>query len=311
MDKLIITAAVTGSFDSKDKQVNLPVTPQEIVQAAIECYKEGASIAHIHVRDPKTRKPSMEISYYREVFEAIRVKCDMILNLTTGTGARICFTPEDKEKAGDSLYTTPERRTQHVAELKPEMCSLDIGTINFQNWIMANPLPDVERMAEIVIKAGTKPELEVFDIGHIDIARHLIKKGLIKENPHFQLCMGITGGISGTPENLLHMKESLPAGTTWSVLGVGATQFSMITFGIILGGHIRVGFEDNLYISKGVLAKNNAELVRKAVVISRHLDREIATPKEARQILGLYRDEVTTTSNQVNKESGEIFRKKF
>lgn len=287
MEKLIITAAVTGSFDTKDKQVNLPITPHEIAQAAVECYEEGASIVHVHVRDPKTRKPSMELSYYREVFETVRSKCDMIVNLTTGIGGRIVFTEKEKEQAGDSLYTTPERRTQHVAELKPEMCSLDIGTINFNRWIMANTFPDVERMAEIILKAGTKPELEIFDVGHIDIARHLIEMGLIKGTPHFQLCLGITGGISATPKNLFHLKESLPPGSTWSVLGVGAAQFPMVTLGIVLGGHIRVGFEDNLYLSKRVLAKSNAEQVRKALSIAEALDREIATPKEARQILGI------------------------
>jgi uncharacterized protein (DUF849 family) len=287
MGKVIITAAVTGSFDSKEKQTNLPVTPQEIAQAAIECYQEGAAIVHVHVRDPKTRKPSMEVSYYREVFETVRSKCDMIVNLTTGIGGRIVFTEKEKQQAGDSLYTNPERRTQHIPELKPEMCSLDIGTINFNRWIMANTFPDVERMAEIILEAGSKPELEIFDTGHIDIARRLIDKGLIKGDPHFQLCLGITGGISATPKNLFHLKETLPQGSTWSVLGVGPAQFPMITLGIVLGGHIRVGFEDNLYISKGVLAKSNAEQVRKAITIAQALDREIATPKEARQILGL------------------------
>jgi uncharacterized protein (DUF849 family) len=287
MEKLIITAAVTGSFDSKERQSNLPVTPGEIAQAAFESYQEGASIVHVHVRNPKTRKPSMELSYYRETFETIRTKCDMIVNLTTGIGGRIVFSPEDKEEAGEGLYTTPERRTQHVAELRPEMCSLDVGSINFSHWVMANPPADVERMAEIILKAGTKPELEVFDAGHIDIAHHLIEKGLVKGKPHFQLCMGITGGISASPRNLLHLKESLPTDSTWSVLGVGPAQFPMITLGILLGGHIRVGFEDNLYLSKGVLAKNNAEQVRKAVSIAQALDRGIATPKEARQILGL------------------------
>jgi len=287
MEKLIITAAVTGSFDSKDKQLNLPVTPQEIAQAAIECYQEGAAIVHVHVRDPKTRKPSMEFSYYKEVFETVRSKCDMIVNLTTGIGGRVVFTEKEREQAGDSVYTTPERRTQHVAELRPEMCSLDIGTINFNQWIYANTIPDVERMAEIILKAGTKPELEIFDAGHIDIARHLIEMGLIKGNPHYQLCLGIIGGISATPKNLFHLKESLPASATWSVLGVGAAQFPMITLGIVLGGHIRVGFEDNLYISRGVLAKSNAEQVKKAISIAKALDREIATPKEARQIIGL------------------------
>jgi uncharacterized protein (DUF849 family) len=211
----------------------------------------------------------------------------MIVNLTAGVGGRVVFSEEDKELAGEGLYTTPERRVQHVVELKPEMCSLDVGTISFHRWIFANILPDVERMAELILKTGTKPELEIFDAGHIDIARYLIEKGLVRGNPHFQLCMGIPGGISATPKNFFHLKESLPSGSTWSVLGVGAAQFPMITLGIVLGGHIRVGFEDNLFISKGVLAKNNAEQVKKAVSIARALDREIATPKEARQILGI------------------------
>jgi uncharacterized protein (DUF849 family) len=287
MERLIITAAVTGSFDTKDKQLNLPITPQEIAQAAVECYQEGASIVHVHVRNPKTRKPSMELSYYREVFETVRSRCDMIVNLTAGVGGRVVFSEEDKELAGEGLYTTPERRIQHVVELKPEMCSLDVGTISFHRWIFANILPDVERMAEVILETGTKPELEIFDAGHIDIARYLIEKGLVRGNPHFQLCMGIPGGISATPKNLFHLRESLPSGSTWSVLGVGAAQFPMITLGVILGGHIRVGFEDNLFISRGVLAKNNAEQVKKAVSIARALDREIATPKEARQILGI------------------------
>jgi uncharacterized protein (DUF849 family) len=287
MEKLIITAAVTGSFDSKDRQTNLPVTPEEIAHAAIECYHEGASIVHVHVRDPKTRKPSMGLSYYREVFETIRDRCDMIVNLTTGIGGRIVFSPEEKEQAGESLYTTPERRTQHVAELKPEMCSLDVGSMNFSRWVMANSLPDVERMAEIILEAGTKPELEVFDVSHIEIARHLIERGLVRGRPHFQICMGISGGISATPRNLLFLRENLPPDSTWSVLGVGPAQFPMTTLGILLGGHIRVGFEDNLYISKGILARSNGEQVRKAVSIARTLDREIATAQEARKILGL------------------------
>jgi uncharacterized protein (DUF849 family) len=287
MEKLIVTAAVTGSFDSKDKQLNLPITPKEIAQAAIECHQEGAALVHVHVRDPKTRRPSMEFAYYQEVWETVTSQCDMIVNLTTGIGGRVCFTEKEKEMAGDSVYTTPERRTQHVAKIRPEMCSLDIGTINFNQWIYANTIPDVERMAEIILKAGTKPELEIFDAGHMDLARHLIKKGLIKGNPHFQFCMGITGGISATPKNLFHLVESAPPNSTWSVLGVGAAQFPMATLGIVLGGHARVGLEDNLYISKGVLAKSNAEQVRKAVSIAKALDREIATPSEARKILGI------------------------
>ena len=287
MDKLIVTVAVTGSVTPTDKTPKIPVTPKEIADSAVECYREGASIAHIHVRDPLTKKPSMSLSLYAEVVDLIKNQCDMIINLTTGIGARIVMTEEEKEEAGEGLFTTPQRRTDHIVQLKPEMCSLDVGTMNFGTWIFANPYPVVREMAAIVRDAGVKPELEVFDVGHVEIARRLIKEGLVQLPAHFQCCMGVSGGVPATPKNLLHMMETIPEGSTWSVLGVGAVQFSMANLAMVLGGHVRVGFEDNLYLSKGVLAENNAQFVRKVAEMARMLDRELASPDEVREILGL------------------------
>lgn len=287
MDKLIVTVAVTGSVTPTDKTPKIPVTPMEIADSAVECYREGASIAHIHVRDPLTKKPSMNLSLYAEVVDLIKNQCDMIINLTTGIGARIVMTEEEKEEAGEGLFTTPERRTDHIVQLKPEMCSLDVGTMNFGTWIFANPYPVVREMAAIVRDAGVKPELEVFDVGHVEIARRLIKEGLVQLPAHFQCCMGVSGGVPATPKNLLHMMETIPEGSTWSVLGVGAAQFPMASLAMVLGGHVRVGFEDNLYLSKGVLAENNAQFVRKVAEMARMLDRELASPDEVREILGL------------------------
>lgn len=287
MDKLIVTVAVTGSVTPTDKTPTIPVTPKEIADSAIECHREGASIAHIHVRDPKTKKPSMNLSLYAEVVDHIKNQCDMIINLTTGIGARIVMTEEEKEEAGEGLFTTPQRRTDHIVQLKPEMCSLDVGTMNFGTWIFANPYPVVREMAAIVRDAGVKPELEVFDVGHVEIARRLIKEGLVQLPAHFQCCMGVSGGVPATPKNLLHMVDTIPEGSTWSVLGVGAAQFPMASLAMVLGGHVRVGFEDNLYLSKGVLAENNAQFVRKVAEMARMLDRELASPDEVREILGL------------------------
>ncbi|NIM97959.1 MAG: 3-keto-5-aminohexanoate cleavage protein [candidate division Zixibacteria bacterium] len=285
MDKLIVTAAVTGSVTPTDKTPHIPVTPKEIADEAIACYHEGASVAHIHVRDPKTKKPSMKSALYAEVVDRIKSECNMIINLTTGMGARIVMTEKEKEEAGEALFTTPERRTEHIVLLSPEMCSLDVGTMNFGSWIFANPFPVIEKMAAIIRDAGVKPEIEIFDTGHVDIAEKLISKGLIRQPAHYQFCMGVTGGLSATPKNLLHLVETIPEKSTWSVLGVGASQFPMVTLAMALGGHVRVGFEDNLYISKGILAKSNTEFVKKVAEAARMFGRQLANPDEARAIL--------------------------
>lgn len=273
MNKTIITAAVTGSMPTKEINPAVPYTPEEIAREAIECYQSGAAIAHIHVRNPKTGEPDSSIELFREVVDRIRHECDMLINLTT-SGLNI----EDTNVI--------EKRLEPVM-LQPEICSLDIGSVNFSHRAFVNS-PEWGKSAAIRMReSGVKPEIEVFDTGHIRQAIHWIEEGLIDHPPYFQLCMGVGWGVEATPENLLFMKNNLPPGIPWSVLGVGRTQLPMITLGILLGGNIRVGFEDNVYLRKGVLAKSNAQMVEMAVKLVDHLQREVATINDARRILGL------------------------
>lgn len=251
----------------------VPYTPEEIAASAVACYEAGAAIAHIHVRDPTTGEPSSAIELFQQVVTRIREKCDLLLNLTT-SGLHI--------EGSDAQ----EQRLQPIT-LKPELCSLDIGSLNMQDRVFSNP-PGWGRIA--AKKMGThavKPEIEIFDVGHIAQARALIEEGAIKEPPYFQLCMSVGWGIPASAENLLFLKNKLPSNAIWSVLGVGKSQLPMITLGILLGGHIRVGFEDNLFLRKDVPAKSNADFVKQAADLVRTLQREVATVDDARGLLGL------------------------
>jgi 3-keto-5-aminohexanoate cleavage enzyme len=273
MEKLIITAAITGSRPTKEMNPAVPYSPDEIAQAAIECHHAGAAIVHIHVRDPETGQPDSNIELFRDVVDRIRSECNLIINLTT-SGLHI----DDPNPI--------EIRLQPVS-LRPEICSLDIGSVNFPDRAFINPPDWGETATKRMLERGVKPEIEIFDVGHIAQALSLISKGLFQEPLYFQLCMGVKWGIEATPENLIFLRNKLPVGSRWSVLGVGKHQLPMITMGILLGGNIRVGFEDNIYLGEGILAESNAQLVTMAVELSRHLQREIATPDEARQILGI------------------------
>jgi uncharacterized protein (DUF849 family) len=286
--KIIITVAVTGSLGDKSKHPALPVNPKEIASSALEACEAGASVAHIHVRDPATSEPSMAFELYQEVVERIRQQSDMVINLTTGAGARII--PNDSNPVGlgsGTMWHSPKRRIEHVIKLKPELCSLDIGSMNFGPRVFANVVPHVEDMAKRIKEAGVKPELEVFDMGHIEIGRSLLEKGFVESPPIFQLCLGIQWGIPATTKNMLMMKEALPSDAIWAGFGIGPTSFPMVAQSALLGGNVRVGFEDNFYVSPGSPAKNNAQLVEKAVNIIKILDKEPASPQEARETLGL------------------------
>lgn len=287
MDKVIVTAAVTGGTTTLEEHPGLPVAPEQIAAAAYECYNEGASVVHIHVRDPKTGNKSMELRYYRETVELLRSKCNMIINLSTGPGGHLTIGPDNQPQMERSIMATPERRVEHVLSLRPELCSLDVGSSNASFGVFVNAQIVIDRMAEMIKRAGVRPEVEIFDVGHIRIASRLIKQGLLEEKAHFQLCMGTHMGLAATPRNAVFLSESLPSGATWSIFGVGAGQFPMVAMGVLLGGHCRVGLEDNVYFKKGQLAKSNAELVNHAVKIIRNLHREVATVKEAREILSL------------------------
>ena len=273
MDKVIITAALTGSRTTKAHNPAVPYTPQEIAEDAVACWQAGAAVVHIHVRDPQTGAPSMDLALFREVVERIRARCDVVLNLTT-SGLHL--------EGPDVL----ERRLAPVT-LHPDLCSLDIGSVNFRDRVFLNPPEWGEMAARRMREHGVKPEIEVFDVGHVAQALDLIARGLVEEPPYFQLCMGVPWGIPATPENLLFLRSQLPPGARWSVLGVGRAQWTMVALGILLGGHVRVGFEDNVYLERGVLAASNAQMVEKAVRLVRDLGREVASVDEARAILGL------------------------
>jgi uncharacterized protein (DUF849 family) len=287
-EKLVITVSVTGAFGEKKGNPYLPVTPLEIAESALEANKAGASVAHIHVRDPETGAPSMEFRLYQEVVDRIRDNSEMIINLTTGAGAR--FIPDGKDPIGmapGSTLCIPEKRLRHVLRLKPEICSLDVGSMDFGPHVFVNYLLYTQQMAEQIRDAGVKPELEVFDMGHIQIAKNLIETGRVEEPPIFQLCMGVKWGIAASPENMMVMMKALPDNAIWSAFGVGPTGYPMMAQSILLGGNVRIGMEDNLYLKKGVLARSNGELVEKAVNIMKLLGKEPATVEETRQILYL------------------------
>jgi uncharacterized protein (DUF849 family) len=290
-DKTIITCAVTGNITRPEQHPDLPITPRQIADAAIDAARAGAAIAHIHVRDPATGAPSMELAHYREVVERIRAsEADLIINLTTGPGGR--FVPSDddpKLAAPGSTLVRPERRVEHVVALQPEICSLDLNTMWFGSAVVINTPRNAAIMAAAIRKAGVTPELEVFDSGDIQLAHQLLADGVLARPALFQVVLGIRNGFPATPETLLYARSLLPADAMWAAMGIGRMEFPIVAQACLLGGHVRVGLEDNLYVDKGVLAPSNAALVERAVTIVELLGRSIATPAEAREILGLQR----------------------
>lgn len=271
--KIIITAAVAGSRPTKEMNPAVPYTPKEIVEAAVECHKAGAAMAHIHVRDPKTGAPESKIELFKEVMDGIRQKCDMIVNLST---SGVFLTGPDT--------TTP--RLERI-RLKPDVCTLAMGSMNVGDRFVIDSPQWLEAAAKCMRENGVKPEIELVDTGHISQFLNLIQKGLFDEPFYCQLCMGVKWGIEATAENLLFMKSKLPPNAIWGVLGVGQAELPMITMAMLLGGNVRVGFEDNIYLKKGVLARSNAQLVEMAVDLAERLGREVATSEEARRIIGI------------------------
>lgn len=271
MDKLIITAAMVGAEVTREDNPNLPLTPEEIARAAEEAWRAGASIIHLHVRDEQGRA-TQSAAVFKQAMDLIRQRCDAIVQVSTG----------------GAVGMTAEERLQPVT-LNPEMATLTTGTVNFGSDVFCNAPKDIEAFARAMKERGVKPEIEVFDVGMIGSAMALVKKGLVSQPLHFDLVMGVPGGIPGTPKDLLHLVESLPQGSTWTVAGIGRTELPLGVMAIIMGGHVRVGFEDNVYYSRGVPADSNAQLVERVARLARELGREVAKPDEARAILGLPR----------------------
>lgn len=282
--KVIVSCAVTGGADSAHVSRAIPRSPEEIANEVLAARKAGAAIAHIHVRDPETGKPSRELAYYRETVARIRdAGSDVLINLTTGPGASV--TPGSNNPLAGLL--DPMEQLEHVLDLKPQICSLDVATMNFGPRAMVNVPGQLTQMAAAIRAAGVKPELEVFDLGHVQLAAKMIADGEIADPPLMQLCLGISWGAPASAEGMLAMKSLVPPGALWSAFGISRHQFPMVAQSVILGGHVRVGLEDNLYLSRGVLAPGNGALVERAVTIVEALGASVATPAEAAAILGL------------------------
>ena len=290
--KVIITCAVTGSADTVARNPAVPVTPAEIARSAIDAAKAGAAIVHVHVRDPETGQPSMALEHYRETADRIRQSdTDVVLNLTTGYGARLSPGVEDPFAYGPgTTFTSPAQRIRHVLDLRPAICSLDVATMNSggvrDNSVMINSPPHLRYMADAIRESGVVPELEVFDVGHVRLAASLIEKGHVAAPGFFQLCLGIEWGAPATPEALSYMKSLLPAGAHWAAFGISRDQLPLVGLSVLHGGHVRTGLEDNLYLARGKLAPSNAALVEQAATLIRMLGAEPATAAEARAILG-------------------------
>jgi uncharacterized protein (DUF849 family) len=289
--KTIITCAVTGNLTKPEQHPGLPVTPEQIATASLDAARAGAAVVHIHVRDPQTGRPSMDIALYDEVIKRIRaVNTDLIINLTTGPGGR--FIPSDQEPRVAAPGTTlmrPEDRVEHILVLRPDICSLDLNTMNSGGDVVINTPKNVTRMAAVIREAGVKPELEIFDSGDMNLALDLMKSGVLDGPGLWTFVMGVKYGFSASPETLLYARSLLPAGATWAAFGVGRFEFPMLAQAWLAGGHVRVGLEDNIYISKGVLAESNAALVERARDIVLSLGGELASAQEARERLGLNR----------------------
>lgn len=288
MNKVMLTAAITGAGDTVEKNENVPVTPEEIADSAIKCARAGATVAHIHARDPETGGISHDTELFREAIRLIRESGeDIIINITSGGGGDFIPNLQDPYTAGEgSDMQTPEERHEPIGTLLPEMCTLDCGSTNFGDIVYLSPADWLREQAHLVQEAGVKPELECFDSGHIRFARQLISEGLIDGEPMFQFCLGIPWGADNDAETIEYFKTRLPENAHWSGFGIGRMQLPTVKEIAKRGGSVRVGLEDNLYISKGVKATNEA-LVEKAVEILKELDIEPMTPQEAREFYQL------------------------
>jgi len=285
---VFITCAVTGSADSVGKNPNVPVTPEQIAASALEAHAAGAAIVHLHVRDPISGAASRDPKLFRDVVRRIRqAGTDVILNLTGGMGGDLMIGPDDAPlsfKAGTD-FVGPAERIAHVLELKPEIGSLDCGSLNFDELLYGTTPGFLRSMARAYQQNNIRPELEVFELGHIELAKQLLAEGLINPQPLFQLCLGIKYAAPATPQVMLAMRDALPPGALWSGFGLGRMQMPMVAQAVLLGGNVRVGLEDNLYLDRGVPA-TNAQLVERARKIVELLGARVLSAKETRERLG-------------------------
>lgn len=289
LPKAILACAVTGNLTRPEQTPHLPVTPEQIATSALEAAKAGAAIVHLHVRDPQTGRPSMELDLYADVLARIRARnAEVIVNLTTGPGGRFVPSEDDpKVAAPGTTLIAPERRVEHVARLRPDICTLDLNTMNSGSEVVINTPGNVRRMARVIGEAGVRPEIELFDSGDVALMRDLIADGTLNGPVLASFVMGVRYGFQPSPETVLYARGLLPADAQFTAIGVGRASFPMVAQSYLAGGHVRVGLEDTVYLDRGVLAPSNAALVEKARRIVADLGGHVATPREARALLGL------------------------
>lgn len=289
LPKVFITCAITGNLTKPDQTPFLPISPEQIATSALEAAKAGAAIVHIHVRDSATGVPSMELGLYQEVVARIRDgNPDIIINLTTGPGGRFVPSIDDPKVAGPgTTLMVPERRVEHIAVLRPDICTLDLNTMNSGAEVVINTPANVRRMAKIITEAGVKAEIELFDSGDIAFLHDLVADGTLPGPVMTSLVMGVRYGFQPSLETVLYGRGLLPAGAMFTAIGIGRSAFQAVAMSYLAGGHIRVGLEDAVFIERGVLAPSNAAMVAKARTIVEALGGAIATPAEARAMLGL------------------------
>ncbi len=291
---VILTCAVTGAGDTVGKHPAIPVTPAEISGAVLEAADAGATIAHIHVRDPETGKGARDVALYAEVVETVRASGrDIIINLTSGMGGDLVVDDDDPATPAEgSDLVDAMTRLAHVEALRPDICTLDCGSMNFGDGAdVVIQTPNILRaMAKRVRELGVKPELEVFDTGQLWFAKQMYEEGLIDAPPLFQICLGIPWGAPADTATMKHMAEQLPPEAIWAGFGISRMEMGMVAQAVLLGGHARVGLEDNLYLERGVFA-SNGQLVEKAVGIIEQIGARVVSPEEGRGILQLGRNE--------------------
>lgn len=271
MEKLIITVAVTGSLPTRSRTPHVPITPAEIVEAGVRCEQAGAAVIHLHARNPQDETPSTDVRLFEEMVHGLKARTKLVVQISTGGRAGMAY-----EQRSDRL------------ELRPEMASLTTGSVNFPDSVYANSPELITRLATDMKRLGIKPEMEIFDVSMIRNAVELAERGLAERPLHFDFVMGLKGAIPATIENLVHLRNGIPSGSTWTVAGIGPAQLIMNTHAILMGGHVRVGLEDNIYLRKGELAPNE-RFVERAVRLAAELGRDVASPDEARRIMHLAR----------------------
>ncbi len=288
--EVIVTCAVTGAGDTVDKHPAIPVTPEQVANAAIEAADAGAAIVHIHVRDPKTGAGSRDIELFRQSVDRVRASGrDVLINLTAGMGGDLVVDDDDPATpAPGSDLVNAQTRMAHVEALRPDIASLDCGSINFSddNVIYVQTPNMLRTMATRYREIGVKPELEVFDLGHLRFANQMVQEGLLDDPPMYQICLGIPWGADATTATMATMASQVPTHAVWSGFGISRMQMPMVAQAMLLGGNVRVGLEDNLYLERGVHA-SNGELVSKAIRIIKELGGRACSVDEARHKLGL------------------------